>query len=404
MHSHSSQTISLRAAKCRQAIVMLTGIVLAALIVAPSRAQEGQAIRISPEQIRRAGIETSRVSNKPDAATDAGQHLSGTVVAPTNAITIVSSFVTGVVQQIHVNSLQEVQSATPVATLFSQQWMEMQREYLQLATQASLHQEKLARDEALYKEGIIALGRLQDSRGIAIQSDVAAKERYQTLRAAGYSPVQLASLRTTHKLSPYLSIRAGVRGTLLELDLHPGQRVEAGMPIARISQDSALWIDFLAARQQAATIRVGDLLTIKDCTTAKVIAISPQMNGNDQSTLIRAEASRRVACLKLNQFVEATHSSSAVSIGSLGVPASALVRHGAEDYVFLKTGTGFEAVRVTVVPGSAGLVWLTSKTGKLNADSQVASKGIVALKGAWIGLGEEQAAAPAKTTTTSGGK
>ncbi len=388
-------------------IVCIVAVSLTALITTGlSHAATPGQIRISQSQIQRSGIQTEAAmapaaANAPATSTrpvaELGQHLSGTVVAPTNAVNIVSAMVSGVVQKIHVNSLQQVQSGTIVATLFSQQLMEMQREYLQLATQARLSRDKLERDESLFKEGVIALGRLQESRGNATQANVGARERYQSLRAAGMSDGQLQLLLGKLALSPYLAINAGTRGTLLELNLTIGQRIEAGMPIAKISKDTALWIEFQASRQQAEHIRIGDNLLIKGCPAAKVIAVSPQVNGVNQSTLIRAQQSTNDGCLKLNQFVEANHSTSTINANSIGVPGSAIVKNGSDSFVFVKNEQGFEAVKVQVMPGGADKVWVT---GKLKAGSQVAVKGIVALKGAWIGLGADESA-PAATVTTS---
>lgn len=379
-----------------RSIAIIAGAALTALFSAPleaAQAEPAAQISISTAQIQRAGIQTeaavaagSAPAKAEAPAGESGQHLSGTVTAPTNAVTVVSTVVSGVVQKIHVNSLQQVQPGTPIATLFSQQLMEMQREYLQLAIQSRLSQEKLARDENLLKEGIISQARVQDSRGSALQSNIAAKERYQSLRAAGLGDGAIRKMVSSNALSPYLTVSAGVSGSLLELNMNIGQRIEAGMPIARISKDAALWIELQASRPQAAQMRVGDLLQIKGCGAALVIAISPQVNGANQSTLIRAQQTVNDGCLQLNQYVEASHTGSSVAAGSVGVPASAIVRNGSDAFVFVKNAQGFEAVKVRVAPGPADKVWVT---GKLKAGSQVAMKGIVALKGAWIGLGSD---------------
>jgi RND family efflux transporter MFP subunit len=359
----------------------------------------GSQINLSAQQIERSGIRTEAAAAAAGAPTgaldgDQGLHLSGTVMAPTSAITVVSTAVSGVIQSIHVNSLQQVKAGTPVATLFSQPLMEMQREYLQLAIQSRLAQQKLERDDKLFAEGIIAQTRVQDSRGSALQASLAAKERYQSLRGAGMSSADLKKLLSSNTLVPMLTVNAGVNGTLLELNLNPGQRIEAGMPIARISKDGALWIEFQASRAQAQQIRIGDALQLKGCGSAKVIAISPQINASNQSTLIRAQQAANDGCLRLNEFVEANHVGSRIAAGSIGVPVAALVKSGADSYVFVKNAQGFAAVKVNPSAAVGGQIWVRSTDANLKAGSPVATKGIVALKGAWIGLGPEAAPAP----------
>ena len=367
----------------------LPALVATALLAMAAQAAAPGQITLNAEQILRAGIATTPVASSADGT--GGQVLAGTVVAPTNAITVISAVVSGVVRQIHVQSLQQVQASTPVATLFSQPLMEMQRDYLHLAIAARLAQDKLARDENLLKEGIIALSRVQDSRGAAQQAGIAAKERYQALRAAGIGDAAIRTLVSSNTLSPTVTIVAGVRGTLQEVTMTPGQRIEAGMPLATVSKDGARWIEFQASRQQAALIRTGDMLQLNHCGSAKVIAVSAQVNSTNQSTLVRAVPTAIDDCLKLNEFIEATTQGTAGATG-LRVPAAAIVRNGEASFVFVRNATGFEAVKVEVAAGaSAGASDPVAVTGKLMAGNPVAVKGLVALKGAWIGLGADGA-------------
>ena len=378
--------------------------IAAAFIAAgPTLAQmPASQINMSPEQILRSGIQTAPAlapgASAPNAGSSDtsqnGQQLSGTVVAPANAVAVVSTVVSGVVQQVLASTLQKVLPGTPVATLFSQQLMEAQRDYLHLAIQARLAQEKRDRDENLLREGIVALSRVQDTRGAAIQAELAAKERFQALRAAGMSAAAIATMTRTNSLSPQLTLVAGATGTLVELDIHAGQRIEAGMPVAKISTDAALWIELQASRQQAAQIRIGDLFQLKDCGSARVIAISPVVNAANQSTLVRAQSLQNDGCLKVNQFIQASHvgTGPGSGTGGVGVPAAAVIRNGAESFVFVRNPKGFEAVKVQVAPGAAQQAWVS---GRLTAGSAVAVKGIIALKGSWLGLGTEAPAAPA---------
>ncbi len=148
---------------------------------------------LSRPQIAQSGIHTAPAVSAGDktgsasAAGNGGEPLSGTVVVPPNALAIVSTAVDGIVQQVLVNTFQAVERDTLIGTLFSQPLMEAQRDYVHLAIQARLARQKLARDENLLDEGIISPSRMQDTRGTALQAELAAKERYQALRAAGMS-------------------------------------------------------------------------------------------------------------------------------------------------------------------------------------------------------------------------
>ena len=391
--------LSLPARKLRPQWPMpLLALLLAALAgVAPAQTPPAAQIPLTEAQIQRAGIATMPALAASEApAGDGGTQLSGTVVAPPSALAIVSTAVGGIVQQVMVSTLQQVERDTPVAVLYSQQLAETQRDYLNLSIQARLAQEKLARDERLLNEGIISTARMQETRGAAMQAGLAAKERYQALRAAGMSERAIKAMAAGSRLAPQLTVTAGARGTVTALDIHAGQRIDAGMPIAQVSTGAALWIELQATREQAARIRVGDLLQVKDCGAAKVIAIAPQVSAANQSTVIRAQLQMPGDCLKPNQFVEASLGTARIAPDSVGVPAAAVIRSGAATYVFVRSPQGFEAVKVGVQATNADRAWVKGVPGKLAAGSPVAVRGLVALKGSWTGLGPEQAAPDAK--------
>lgn len=405
-------------------LLLLAGLLTTAT-AAPAAPEQ---LRVSPAQVARAGIATTpALAALPAAGAEAAgndQYLAGTVVAPGGALALASSALGGVVQQVHVASLQRVAAGAPLLTLFSQPWLELQREYLQLAAQARLAGAKLARDEALFGDGIIAAARLEESRSAAQLAGLAADERRQALRAAGLDAAAIGALRAGRPLSPMLTVRAQYAGTVLELPVSPGQRIEAGAELARIGRDGPLWVELQASRQQLALIRVGDLLQAKGCGKLRVIAISPVVNGANQSALVRAEQTERDACLKINAYVEARLLrgpagavgvggasgvagapgvvGSATPAGAVALPAAALVRRGADTFVFVKRGTGFAVVPVRATAAGADMVWAQ---GALTAGEPVAVRGIVALKGIWAGLGAEAGAEPAaKPAAPTGGK
>ena len=122
-----------------------------------------------------------------------------------------------------------------------------------------------------------------------------------------------------------------------------------------------------------------------DGCEVKVIAISPSVNGANQTALVRAEQLARNNCLRVNAFVEARLARPRTQPGALAVPAVALVRRGATSYVFVRNATGFQAVPVQVGAVAGDQVWVRSS---LVAGAPVALRGLAAIKGAWTGIGE----------------
>lgn len=366
---------------------MLNAILLFTAVAASVQAGAAEQVILNADQVKRAGIATTpAMATLPDAGDAAGgTMLSGTVVPPTTATVVSATPWGGMVQELHVATLQTVRAGAPLVTLFSQQWMELQREYVEQAVLARQSADKLARDESLFAEGIIARVRLDESRSAAQLAGLALDQRAQALRAGGMSKSALASLASTRQLSPLLIVRAQAAGTVVELPLAVGQQAETSSSVAKIVRDGPLWVELQASRQQLAAVSIGDRLQVAEGCQLKVSAISPLVNGSNQTATLRAEQLGRNSCLKLNAFVEARLAPKLQQPGALAVPVGAVVRRGSASYVFVRNDKGFLAVPVQQGATAGGQVWVS---GALNAGAPVAVRGLVAIKGAWSGLGE----------------
>lgn len=227
--------------------------------------------------------------------------LQGTVVLPAQQSEVVSLPVAGVVQAVLVSPMSPVQAGAVVARILSPQLADMQREWRSAATQARLARTKAQRDDELFKDGIVAEQRRNESQAQAEMAELAALERRQALRLAGVPEARLQDM--SEPLSPLLELRAPAGGTVLEQLAAPGQRLEAGSPVLRLGRADKLAIEFQASAQQLSGLRVGDVLEVQGCRQpARVRAISPQVSAT-QNLMARAELAAPEDCLRINQFV-----------------------------------------------------------------------------------------------------
>lgn len=340
--------------------------------------------------LAQAGIVLAPLGAAPSVASAAASPLvlSGTVVPAAGAQSVAAAGVGGVVQRLHVETLQPLRAGAPVATLFSPAWMELQREYVQLASQARLAKAKLARDEALFADGIIAAARLDDSRAAAQLAALSLAQRAQALRMGGMRSATIAALAANGVLSPVLLVRAPADGVVVELPAAVGQQVEAGMPLARLVRDGALLVELQASERQLPLLAVGDRLQVPNCGELQVEAISPALHGANQTARVRARPVAGAGCLKLNAYVEARLRKPRLPAGGQVVPAAALVRRGSQDWVFVRQPQGFRAVPVASGAAGPDRAWIK---GALPDGARVAVRGLAALKGAWTGLGADAA-------------
>lgn len=348
-----------------------------------------QPITWSDAQAQAAGLATEVLHS---TGGDSGLVLQGTVVLPMQATEVVSTPVAGVVQSVLVNPAQALRAGQALAVLQSPQLLEWQRDWLQAEAQSQLADAKLQRDEQLFAEGVIAEMRVRESRTQARLARLSLDEKRLALRLAGHEP---RANRTD--LSAGLSVPTRVAGTVMELLVAPGQRLEAGAPLAKLARDGVLAIELQASAAQAAALRVGDLLQPEGCRTpARLVALAPQLNSSTQSISLRAEwqrpAGQAEPCLRPNQFVQVSLLRRADPAGGLTVPAAAVVRQAGQAHVFVKRQGQYLPTPVTL--GPAGGQRLPVLQG-LKAGDEVVVRGTAALKGAWLGLGSEAETAPA---------
>ena len=283
----------------RTALCATLGLAFASLGLAAEPAKTSPAAASHPAiawtaaQVQAAGVTTQTVGSTTAGAA-AGLVLQGTVELPPQATELLSTPVAGVVQQVLVGAGQRVKAGEPVARLLSPELVVWQRELLQAQAQARLAASKLARDEKLHAEGIIAGLRLQDSRTQNELAQLALRERRQTLQMAGAST-------TNETLQPGLTLRASAAGTVLEITATPGQRLDAGMPVAKVARNGQLAIALQATPEQAHSLRTGDLLAVQGCKTpARLTAIVPQVSAGNQAVQLRADFTSAEDCLRVN--------------------------------------------------------------------------------------------------------
>ncbi len=351
--------------------------------------QAADLIRISEPQLRTAGVEFAAVSAAQENGD--GVRLAGSAVYPPSRIETVSAPAAGVVQSLQVSSMDTLRAGSVVLRLHSAELLEWQRDYVQLSTQLELATKKTARDESLFNEGIIAASRLQETRNQLVQARVAAQSRLQMLKLAGMNDAAIAALASQHALSPIVDIRSKMSGSVLEIMVTPGQRVEAGAPLAKVARSGELWLELQASRTQGDLIHIGDKVTLSQCAQpGRVAAIAPQVSAQSQFVVVRATLPGAEQCLRAGQYLEASISSKATQAAGWSLPAAALVRNNGRDYVFVKDAAGVQALAISIVTRSADKIVAQAP---LQAGQQVAVKGLANLKGIWLGLGTSESGA-----------
>ena len=355
--------------------------------VAASSAQE--TIRLSAAQVSAAGIKVvaAQAASADEQASPrtTGLRLMGQVVAPGNDTGVVLSAVAGQLELVYVHIGATIHAGDPLARVYSAELASMQREYLHARASAELAEARLSRDEALFKEGIIAEARLREARAAREMALATRQEQRRLLKLAGYSEAEIDSL-TANSISSSVTLRARTSGVVLEQPAQAGQHVEAGTTLFKLAPPGKWWLELEASRAQASDIHIGDRVRVEGCRVpGRVIAVGSQLRTASQTLPVRAEIPDAASCLRPNQYIEADVLRGAAA-GLVSVPASAVVRNGNGEFVFVERGGEFRPTQVVVARREGGQALLREG---IEPGVRVASSGLVALKGAWLGLGPQ---------------
>lgn len=377
--------------------VVLLGLSMAC---APAFGAEGAApgvLKLTDAQRQAAGLRTDAVraldATELGAAPSGGIHMQGRVVVPSGAISVVLSSVNGQLETLFVSPGQKVAPGTALARLYSGELLTLQGDYLNAAAQAEVQAARLARDEGLYKDGIIAQSRLLETRAAEVAAAAAHQEHRQLLLQAGMSEAAIAALKTPAQMSPRITVAARMGGVVLEQGIPVGGRVQSGDSLFRIGAEAGLALELQAARADAARLRVGDPVGLQDCkASGRITSIGSQVDATTQTVLVRASISGAPGCLRANEYVQAAASPTQEARGALSVATAAVVRIGARDHVFVQAADGYRPQPVTVVQSQGARSWVLAPG--LTPGAVVVTQGVAALKGQLQGLGPAAAAGP----------
>lgn len=344
-------------------------------------------IAITPAQQQMLNI---KVAPLGASASLASQRLAGEVVIPVTQERVVTAPQSGLVTELHASAGQAVKKGQPLAQISSPEMVGLQSEYLQALTRHQLAADMLKRDKELYQEGIIAQRRFLATQSQHAEASAVLSQHRQALQLAGMSDAAIAQLQKSGRMSSGLTLTAPMDGQVMEQMAKVGQRVEMSMPLYRVAKLSPLWVEIRSPLAMLDTLQPGLAVKLPQAgIEGRLVSIIRSVNRNDQTLQLRAEVTAGAEKLIPGQYVEVEivpPDSAASGRRAFVLPKAAVVRSGSAHYIFVQNAQGFVATAVEVLGEKSGQV---SIRAELTGNEQVAVAGTVALKGKWLGVGDE---------------
>lgn len=335
----------------------------------------GVAIRMEDRQIRAAGIDLARVeaeSGVPELL------LPGTVAVPPAQLRVVAAPAGGLVEALYVPPDQPVRAGEPIARLRSTDLVEAQRFFLEALANGGLTQERLRRDEQMFRERIIAERRLLTTRAEAEAAAAVLSEREQLLSLYGMDDAQLHQLRQDRRISPTLEILAPASGVVLEWQAQPGQRVAQAAPLFTVARLRPLWVNIQVPVSRATAVGQAVRIAIPAYgVEGSLLRLGRSVDPATQSVVAVAEVLEGSENLRPGQAVTVAVGLRLSASAQWRVPSTSVVRHRDRPWVFVRTPQGFMAQPVQVL--AEGPQYISVGAAGLRAGDQVAARGILTL-------------------------
>ncbi len=355
------------------------GVALALAFSATVLAAERQAkFPVTEQQMVAMNIQTAPLRRDAEPVVIS---LPAQVTVPANREQIVSAPMAGLAVELYVQPNQSVKRGAALLRLVVPELGPLQLQLMQANTRATLARQAAQREQALFKEGIIAQRRAQEAQAALADAEATLRQAKAALRLAGL-PAGAIDRVASGQLQDGLTLHAAKAGVVTSIAVKPGQRVEPANALMHVAQTDRLALEIQAPAGAVAAWPVGGKLKLQGRGgAATIVSVSPTVVAGSQTVAIRAELDAGTPGLRPGEFVTVQLPMGA-DAASWDVPLAALAHQGDQAYVFVRSATGFEARPVRTV-GSAGQ--RVRVQGALKVGERVAISGVVALKGSWLG-------------------
>lgn len=284
-------------------------------LVAVTKSGGTDGLMLSDSQMKLANITIERVSKRPIGQTLV---INGKLKVNEQKTEVISSRAAGRVEKLTIKETgQNVRQGQPLYTLYSEELLTLQQEYLLAKEQY----ESLGQTEKRYK------------------SFVDAAER--KLLLYGLAKSQINQLNK-NSLQPRVTFLAPSSGVVAEINASEGQYVAEGAPLYKIEDVGSLWVEAELYPNETSLVRIGDMISVRvsgvegNAIEAKVNFLSPEFRNNSQIAIMRASIDNPDGVLKPGQFAQVflTHSSKQ----AIAIPVDAVIRDGNGSHVYVRSG------------------------------------------------------------------
>ncbi len=318
--------------------------------------KEGGVIKLTPAQIKQAGITTEKLQLRPEIQAITAP---GIVAFNAYALADITTLVDAIVHARHVRLGDHVKKGQALVTLNSTALAQAQAGYLKAKAEHNRSEQELARLQKLAQQKIVSQARLQQAESTyqTMHANLAAAKA--TLYSYGLNKHDISALLKQEEYG-LLTLRAPHEGTVVADHFRLGQHMAAGSRLMQVVDESHVWVEVKIPETQLAEVRIKQSASVTPKGgsahySGAVINIHHQLDAVTRTAGVRLEIQNPDDLLHPGMFVSAD-----IATGSgdkaLLLPEQAIQRQGSELIVFVEEEPGhFERREVTVGKVNMGL-------------------------------------------------
>lgn len=335
-------------------------------------------ITVTTTQFQSSGME---IASPMEQDFDVAINASGKIDVPPQNRAKVTSFIGGFVKSTQLLVGDKVTKGQALLTLGNTEYLDIQKDYLEVAEQIKYLKSEFERQKALYDEKI-------SSQKNYLKAESEYRKTlgmYQSLRAK----LQLLNINPSNvekgKLTSVVTIYAPITGDIVIMNANVGMPVAPSDVILEIVDTSHLHLELAVFEKDILKVKVGQKISFivpeatKEVFDAEVHLVGKSIEGSDRTINIHGHLDDNIKQkLLTGMFVEAK-----IKINSkkgLAIPADALISENNKYFVLLLDNNknniySFKKVAVTVGEKSEKAVEIIPDN-QINASSKILVKGV----------------------------
>lgn len=347
-------------------------------------------LRLSPEAEANMGLRTEPVG---EHAIDEVLEFDGLVDVPPNARASAAVQTEGRVTRINCRVGEPVAVGDVLAEVASLESLDLQNALIQAGAQRRLHEGTLARLKALEATQSVPQKRVWETQAAAITAAEQVESLSRKLLGIGFTAAEAAAVADQGAVVPVVRVRSPVMGTVVRLDVVPGQVVQPDQPVAEIHDPRHAWVRAhlverevgrLPAEVGADAARVRFMSLPERVFQATMARRGSVVDATDRTLPVWLEIDVPPDTVLQHNMLARV----ALPIGrtspTLAVPVTAIVRNGTQAYVFIHDPDG-SFRRQAVVLGRSDDRFVAVEAG-LKPGDVVAVAGVADLQTAFASI------------------